>query len=151
MNMNEYQREAQRESWHPRGSETKNTVDEVAYNTIALCNEAGEFADIVKKSMRGDYSIDELITRRAAALELGDVLWYSGPSSRRTWLFARTGGRHEFGRRLPGAKSCAKKTRKRFKNGSRRGSRHEHRRNKHHRVVASEQTKALPRIFTGWA
>ena len=76
MNMNEYQREAQRESWHPRGSETKNTVDEVSYNTIALCNEAGEFADIVKKSMRGDYDINDKGTRKAAALELGDVLWY---------------------------------------------------------------------------
>ena len=76
MNMNDYQREAQQSSWHPRGSETKNTVDEVAYNTIALCNEAGEFADVIKKSMRGDYSIDDLNTRRAAALELGDVLWY---------------------------------------------------------------------------
>ena len=52
-------------------------LDEVSYNTIALCNEAGEFADIVKKSMRGDYSIDDAKTkRRAAALELGDVLWY---------------------------------------------------------------------------
>ena len=76
MNMNEYQREAQQESWHPRGSKTKNTVGEVAYNAIALCNEAGEFADVVKKSMRGDYSITDEKTRQAAALELGDVLWY---------------------------------------------------------------------------
>ena len=67
---------AQQESWHPRGSETKNTTDEIAYNTIALCNESGEFADVVKKSMRGDYSITDERTRRAAALELGDVLWY---------------------------------------------------------------------------
>ena len=78
MDLNEYQEEAQKQSWHPRGSKTRNTVDEVAYNTVALCNEAGEFADIVKKSMRGDYDINDKGTKRAAALELGDVLWYLG-------------------------------------------------------------------------
>ena len=76
MDLNEYQAEAQKQSWHPRGSKTRNTVDEVAYNTVALCNESGEFADIVKKSMRGDYDINDKGTRKAAALELGDVLWY---------------------------------------------------------------------------
>ena len=97
MDLNEYQAEAQKQSWHPRGSKTRNTVDEVAYNTVALCNEAGEFADIVKKSMRGDYSITDQKTRQAAALELGDVLWVSGPPRRRTRIPAGTGGRHEFG------------------------------------------------------
>ena len=76
MHLDEYQRKAQESSWHERGSERKGTIEEVAYNTIALNNEAGEFADIVKKTMRGDYSINDRNTRKAAALELGDVLWY---------------------------------------------------------------------------
>ena len=76
MELNEYQRQAQEDSWHERGSKRKGTIDEVAYNTIALNNESGEFADLVKKSMRGDYDINDRNTRRAAALELGDVLWY---------------------------------------------------------------------------
>lgn len=76
MHLDEYQRKAQESSWHERGSERKGTMREVMYNTLALCNEAGELADIVKKSERGDYSINDRNTRKAAALELGDVLWY---------------------------------------------------------------------------
>ena len=134
MNMNEYQTDSHNKNpWHPRGSKTKNTTDEVAYNTIALCNEAGEFADIVKKSMRGDYEIDRRQnTARAAALELGDVLWYLARLADELGFTLEQVAAMNLGIKFPGEKSCAKKTRKRFKNGSRRGSRHEHWRNKHH-------------------
>lgn len=76
MHLDAYQRQAQESSWHERGSQRKGTIEEIAYNTIALSNETGEFADIVKKSMRGDYSLNDPAICEEAALELGDVLWY---------------------------------------------------------------------------
>ena len=53
MELNEYQAASHKqESWHPRGSEDEeDTTDEVAYNTVALCNEAGEFADVSSRNL----------------------------------------------------------------------------------------------------
>jgi NTP pyrophosphatase (non-canonical NTP hydrolase) len=45
------------------------------FYALGVTGEAGEFADKVKKLLRGDYTMDS--ERRLALLhELGDVLWY---------------------------------------------------------------------------
>ena len=44
----------------------------LAYTALGLCNETGEYAGKLKKSIRGDALLD----KEAASKELGDVLWY---------------------------------------------------------------------------
>ena len=73
---NEYQDAAQRDSWHPRGAETKHTESEAMYLALSLNTEAGEVGDIVKKSHRGDYDLNDKLTKKALLLERGDCLWY---------------------------------------------------------------------------
>jgi len=46
----------------------------ISYCTLGLSNESGEVAGKVKKSLRGDYNLDD--KKREIAKELGDVLWY---------------------------------------------------------------------------
>jgi len=48
------------------------------YPAMALCGEAGEFAEKIKKAWRDGTPLD----RPGAAKELGDVLWYVGAAAR---------------------------------------------------------------------
>lgn len=55
-----------------RGMLVTPTTDRVAHAALGLTGEAGEVADIVKKSQYKDGSLDEAHLKE----ELGDVLWY---------------------------------------------------------------------------
>ena len=67
MNFNEYQKIARSTAVYPE--EYK-----VVYPALGLCGEAGEVADKIKKTVRGDRPLEEVIGNIAD--ELGDVLWY---------------------------------------------------------------------------
>ena len=67
MEFNEYQKIARSTAVYPE--EYK-----VVYPALGLCGEAGEVADKIKKTIRGDSSLDEVTG--SIADELGDVLWY---------------------------------------------------------------------------
>ena len=67
MNFNEYQKIARSTAVYPE--EYK-----VIYPALGLCGEAGEVAEKIKKTIRGDSSLDEVSGNIAG--ELGDVLWY---------------------------------------------------------------------------
>ena len=67
MNFNEYQKIARSTAVYPE--EYK-----VVYPALGLCGEAGEVADKIKKTVRGDTPLDEVTGD--IAMELGDVLWY---------------------------------------------------------------------------
>lgn len=70
MNLNEYQMEALSTAIFPKDNE-------ISYLALALCGEAGEVADKVKKVIRdfnSDFSDDEI--KSNIAFELGDCLWY---------------------------------------------------------------------------
>jgi NTP pyrophosphatase (non-canonical NTP hydrolase) len=51
---------------------------DLGYLSLALCGEAGEFANIIKKVMRGSLDVNDKITRVEMAYELADVLIYLG-------------------------------------------------------------------------
>ena len=67
MNFNEYQKLARSTAIYPKESK-------VIYPALGLCGEAGEVADKIKKTIRGDSSLVEVTG--SIADELGDVLWY---------------------------------------------------------------------------
>ena len=67
MNFNEYQKLAHFFTVYPE-------EHKVVYPALGLCGEAGEVADKIKKTIRGDSSLDEVTG--SIADELGDVLWY---------------------------------------------------------------------------
>ena len=67
MNFNEYQKLARLTAVYPE-------EHKVVYPALGLCGEAGEVADKIKKTIRGDSSLDEVTGSIAG--ELGDVLWY---------------------------------------------------------------------------
>lgn len=76
MELNEYQAEALSTAIYPNDNK-------VEYLALALCGEAGEVADKVKKVIRdhnGDFSDKD--TRDRIAYELGDVLWYAANLAR---------------------------------------------------------------------
>ena len=67
MNFNEYQKLARSTAVYPE--EYK-----VIYPALGLCGEAGEVAEKIKKTIRGDTPLNEVTGN--IAMELGDVLWY---------------------------------------------------------------------------
>lgn len=70
MDLNEYQKKALSTAIYPNDGK-------ISYLALALCGEAGEIADKVKKVLRdkkGQFYISDL---SAIALEIGDVLWYA--------------------------------------------------------------------------
>lgn len=70
MTLDEYQQTALSTAIYPHDRE-------IPYLALALCGEAGEVADKVKKVLRdkgGQYFAPDI---HAIALELGDVLWYA--------------------------------------------------------------------------
>ena len=67
MNFNEYQKLARSTAVYPE--EYK-----VIYPALGLCGEAGEVAEKIKKTLRGDTHRSDQLHRIAD--ELGDVLWY---------------------------------------------------------------------------
>jgi NTP pyrophosphatase (non-canonical NTP hydrolase) len=70
MTLNEYQQAAMETATYDREKYG------VVYTALGLTGEAGEVADKVKKVLRDDAGRLTDETRRALALELGDVLWY---------------------------------------------------------------------------
>lgn len=69
MELNEYQKAALSTAIYPNDYN-------ISYLALAICGEAGELADKVKKVIRdknGQFYIADL---SAIALELGDILWY---------------------------------------------------------------------------
>ena len=67
MNFNEYQKLARSTAVYPE-------EHKVVYPALGLCGEAGEVADKIKKTIRGDSSLVNVTG--SIADELGDVLWY---------------------------------------------------------------------------
>ena len=67
MEFNEYQKIA-------RSTVVYSKEYKVIYPALGLCGEAGEVAEKVKKTVRGDSSLNEV--QGNIAMELGDVLWY---------------------------------------------------------------------------
>lgn len=70
MTLNEYQEAALKTAIYPNDGK-------INYLALAICGEAGELADKVKKVLRdknGNYTEAD---KRALALELGDTMWYA--------------------------------------------------------------------------
>lgn len=53
-----------------------NMCNDILYLTVAMCGEAGEVADKVKKIYRDHEGIVDGVTEHEIAMEIGDVLWY---------------------------------------------------------------------------
>ncbi len=69
MDLNEYQREAQKTSIYPASAK-------IIYPALGLAGEAGEVANQVKKIIRDDGGQLTDDRRKKIIDELGDVLWY---------------------------------------------------------------------------
>lgn len=69
MKMNEYQKAALSTAIYPNDGK-------ISYLALAICGEAGELADKVKKVLRDKKGQFYHADLTAIALELGDVLWY---------------------------------------------------------------------------
>ena len=67
MNMNEYQSMAKLTAEYPE-------EDGLEYVVLGMVGEAGEIANKVKKTIRGDYTVEKI--GWDLIKELGDVLWY---------------------------------------------------------------------------
>ena len=57
-------------NWFPE------TTGDLGFLTIAMLGEAGEFANYIKKGMRGDYSPDDVEFQAVISEELTDVFIY---------------------------------------------------------------------------
>ena len=70
MDFADYQRRARATAVYPGLGES------LAYPALGLCGEAGEAAEIVKKTLRDEGGVLSAERRDRLAHELGDVLWY---------------------------------------------------------------------------
>lgn len=71
MTLNDYQAKA-------LGSAIPGIDENVTYLALAMCGEAGEVADKVKKVIRDqDSDFNDGLTQEQIIYELGDVLWYA--------------------------------------------------------------------------
>lgn len=70
MELNDYQKAALSTAIYPNDGN-------ISYLALAICGEAGELADKVKKVLRDKDSNFTETDKRALALELGDVMWYA--------------------------------------------------------------------------
>lgn len=68
MNFGDYSQKAHSLAFYPK--EMKE------YPILGLCGEVGEVAEIIKKVMRDDNGVWNVITLAKLEKELGDVLWY---------------------------------------------------------------------------
>jgi NTP pyrophosphatase (non-canonical NTP hydrolase) len=67
--------------WFPEAADASATDPEarrraVMHHTLALCGEAGEIANLVKKMDRGSYDIDSEVFQRSVKEEIADVFTY---------------------------------------------------------------------------
>ncbi|MBD5357353.1 MAG: nucleoside triphosphate pyrophosphohydrolase family protein [Bacteroides sp.] len=69
MELNDYQKAALATAIYPNDRT-------VSYLALAICGEAGELADKVKKVLRDKDGLFSEADKQALALELGDVMWY---------------------------------------------------------------------------
>lgn len=72
LNLDEYQRHAMLTALYPGHG----TTTGLNYTALKLCGEAGEIAEKVGKSIRGDFSLSDPAIKESIAKEIGDVLWY---------------------------------------------------------------------------
>ena len=70
MDFNEYQKKVAEERHYWR----KTPIDNITICALGVSGEAGEVADMIKKIVRGDSSLDD--KKEDLKKELGDVLWY---------------------------------------------------------------------------
>lgn len=73
LTLRDYQTQAARTAVYPR-------TQAIVYSLIGLANESGEALGVLKKALRGDYQLNDLLQagamREGLVKELGDVLWY---------------------------------------------------------------------------
>lgn len=70
MELNEYQQAALSTAIYPNDGK-------ISYLALAICGEAGELADKVKKVLRDKKGQFYNADLTAIAMELGDILWYA--------------------------------------------------------------------------
>lgn len=70
MTLNDYQKSAQETAIYPNDNN-------ISYLALAICGEAGELADKVKKVIRDKHGQFYQPDIAAIALELGDIMWYA--------------------------------------------------------------------------
>lgn len=70
MELNDYQKSALATAIYPNDGT-------ISYLALAICGEAGELADKVKKVLRDKDGKFAESDKQALALELGDVMWYA--------------------------------------------------------------------------
>lgn len=70
MELNDYQKAALSTAIYPNDSK-------ISYLALAICGEAGELADKVKKVLRDKNGQFYNADLTSLALELGDILWYA--------------------------------------------------------------------------
>jgi|SRR6185437_7455178 len=72
MELNQYQKRAAATALYPG----KGSLAGLTYCALGLAGEAGEFANKVKKMIRGDVSVPLAERHELLIAELGDIQWY---------------------------------------------------------------------------